>query len=298
MKAPSIASWDRSMMVLAVGMAVLTAVTAVGILVDDRVLTGAPIWLKPFKFSVSILLYSLALAWMLSLLPRRSPVAERSAFVIVLALFVEMAIVVVQVIRGTTSHFNMSTPFDTALWNTMFAAIIALFFAHVLIAVAVLRARIRDRVVKTGIGLGLGVSWLGLVVAAPMQSAHTVGVPDGGPGLPVTGWSTAGGDLRIGHFIGLHALQVLPLLAWALNRYATRLPETARVRLLLVAGAGYAGLTVLTTWQALRGQPLFEPDGLTLGVLAGLILAVLAGAALSVTRTGEGSPSVSGVSIG
>ena len=283
------------MMVLAAAMAVLTVVTAVGLLADDRIVTGAAIWLKPFKFSVSIGLYALALAWLIALLPQRSRLAERSAFVIVLSLFVETAVVIVQVIRGTTSHYNVSTPFDAALWNLMFGAIIALFFAHLLIAVAVLRARIPDRVARAGIGLGVGVSLLGLLVATPMGRAdqHTVGASDGGPGLPVVGWSTVGGDLRVGHFIGLHALQVLPLLAWALTRFAPRLSEDARVKLLFLAGAGYAGITVLTTWQAMREQPLIRPDGLTLAGLAALAGSVLLGVLLTLRadrRAGRDGP--------
>jgi hypothetical protein len=262
---------------------VLAVVTAAGVFADDRVLVGDPIWMKPFKFSVSIFLYALTLAWMLALLPRRSRPAEWSAVVIVLSLFIETAIVVVQVIRGTTSHYNMATPFDAALWNVMFGAIIALFFAHLLIAVAVLRARIPDRVVRTGVALGVGVSLLGLFVATPMGSAnqHTVGAADGGPGMPVVGWSTVGGDLRVGHFVGLHALQLLPLLAWALTRFAGRLSERARVRLLLLAGAGYAGITVLTTWQAMRQQPLIRPDVLTLTAFGALVGLVVAGAVLT-----------------
>jgi len=111
------------------------------------------------------------------------------------------------------------------LWTIMGSAIVLLWVATVIVAVLLLREPIADRALALGIRLGLVVALLGMAVAffmgAPrpaqqdalalgqttLSGAHAVGVPDGGPGVPVTGWSTTGGDLRVPHFIGLHALQ-------------------------------------------------------------------------------------------
>jgi hypothetical protein len=286
-------TWNRPLMALTLGAVVLTVITAVGVFADDRVLTGAPIWLKPFKFSVSFVLYGLTLAWMLSLLPRRSRLAEWAAVGILGTSVIEMVIIVTQVIRGQTSHFNYTTPLNSALFGIMGGAIMLLFVAHFLIGFAVLRQRIADRVASTGVKLGLGVSLVGLFAAVPMvagpaemgriSGAHSVGVADGGPGLPVVGWSTAGGDYRVGHFIGLHALQALPLLAFLLIRYGRALHERTKVGLLLVAGVAYTLLTALLTWQASRGQSLIHPDALTLAA-AGLLIAGSAAAAVVIMR--------------
>jgi hypothetical protein len=266
--------WHRPLMIFAAAMAVLALVAAAGVFADPRVLTGAPIWLKPFKFAVSFALYTFTLAWMLSLLPRRSRLAERTATVLVAMSLAEMVVIVTQVVRGQTSHYNETTALNTALWQVMGSSIMVLFVAHFVIGVVVLRQRIADRVSAHAVRWGLGLSLLGLGAAYPMvqpgQMGHSVGVPDGGPGLPVVGWSTTGGDLRIGHFVGLHALQALPLLALLLGN---RLDELTRIRLLLVGGVTYGTATVLLTWQALRGQPLLQPDGLTLSAWAALAAA-------------------------
>ena len=86
-----------------------------------------------------------------------------------------------------------------------------------------------------------------------LAGAHTVGAPDGGPGLPVTGWSTQHGDLRVAHFVGLHALQALPILTFVAFR---RQHEQARIRLTLAAATVYALVFVALLIQALRGFPL------------------------------------------
>ncbi len=289
--------------------AALTALLGVffvaGLLLDPRYVTGAPVWLKPLKFAVSITVYSFTLLWMLSFL-RPSRLVRACSWVILSMFALEWAAIIMQAARGTTSHFNVSTPLNLAVWIGLMAVPIGvLWTANVVLAVALLRARftghaltspvlalgIRLALVITVIGMAEGFLMTGPTVpqlaalkaggALSVMGAHSVGLPDGGPGLLVTGWSTRGGDLRAAHFVGMHALQALPLLAWVLSLPALAAAFSLRQRALLVwvAAALYLGLTGLLTWQALRGVSIVAPDAPTLGVLA----ALLATAAVAVT---------------
>jgi hypothetical protein len=267
---------------LTIAMTALALVTAVLAVVDQRELLGAPLWFKPLKFSISIALYGAALAWMLSRLPGRG--MRRAGWIITIGAVLEMVVIVGQAARGVRSHFNTDSAFDAALYSAMGAVITVVWLATVAIALQFLRERSADRVTSSAVRLGLLVGLAGMAVGFLLSAngGHAVGVPDGGPGLPFVGWSTTGGDLRIGHFVGMHALQLLPLLAAGLAALDPgRLDETARVRVVRIAAAGYAGLVVLVTWQALRGQPLLAPDALTLAAFGALLLATggaLAGA--------------------
>jgi hypothetical protein len=270
---------------LAVTMAALTLVTVALAVIDQRTLLGAPLWFKPLKFSVSILLYSATLAWMLSRLPGTA--MRRTGWAIAAALGLEQLIIVGQAARGVRSHFNDDTLFDALLYSTMGAMITGLWLATMAVALRFLRERPADRVTSSAVRLGLIVGLLGMAVGFLISGngGHAVGVPDGGPGLFFVGWSTTGGDLRIGHFVGMHALQLLPLLAAGLAAVGRgRLDETARVGIVQVVAAGYAGLVVLVTWQALRAQPLLSPDALTLAALS-VVLAGTGAALAAVLRS-------------
>lgn len=258
----------------AAAMAVLTVAAALGVALDDRVLLGVPIWLKPLKFALSFGLFALALAWMLAQVDRGRRTGRAAGWVLAVSSAIEVGLIVTQVVRGRRSHFNEDTPFDGAVYSLMGATVALIWVATAVVAVLLLRRRAGDPAVQWGIRLGLLVSLVGMALGMLMVGggAHAVGVADGGPGVPFLGWSTIGGDVRVGHFVGIHALQVLPLLAAVLA--ATGLPTTARSRLVGVAAAGYLGLVALLTWQALRGQPLFAPDLLTLALLALLVAAV------------------------
>ncbi|MCD2186102.1 hypothetical protein LN037_02900 [Actinomycetospora sp. SF1] len=290
-------AWNRPLLVLTGAMTLLVPVCAAGLLLDPRVLGGAPIWAKPLKFSISFALYAPTLAWMVSLVraDRAHRVASAAATVVAVASTIEMIAIVGQVLRGRASHFDVATPFDAAVWAVMGASIAVLWVANLVIAIVLLRERSLTPSVAWGVRLGLLVSLLGMAVAflmtgpsgaqiaaaqagdgMPTVGAHAVGVPDGGPGLALLGWSTTGGDLRIGHFVGLHGLQVVPLVALGLLLLVGRVPavrsELVRVRLVLIAAAAWTGLTLLLTWQALRAQPLLAPDAWTLLAAGGLVV--------------------------
>ncbi|WP_238431882.1 hypothetical protein [Streptomyces cavernae] len=269
----------------------IAVLCAVGLLVDDRVLVGSPIWLKPFKFTLSFAAYCLTLSWMLSLLPRGRRVAWWAGTVVAVASAIEIVIISGQAMRGKRSHFNYETPLDEALYNVMGGTVIFLWLATLVLAVLLLLARMADRAsawaMRCGIILALAGTAVGFLMDRPapgqqsgvsdVVGAHSVGVPDGGPSMPLTGWSTTGGDLRIPHFFGMHALQLLPLLVLVLAVLAPRFTrlgnDRVRLRLVLLASGVYAAAFALVFWQALRGQPLIHPDGVTL-VTAGVILVV------------------------
>ncbi|MGW4027927.1 hypothetical protein ACWEFL_01190 [Streptomyces sp. NPDC004838] len=304
---PSWRSWHRPLMFFAACMAVTTAVSAVGMLIDDRMLVGSHIWFKPFKFSVSLMVYAVSLAWMLSLTTRARRTGWWAGTTVAVTGAVEMVVIIGQVVRGKRSHFNQETDFDSRLYDIMAFTIVTLWIAAVVIAVLLFRSRIDDGASRWALRLGSVIALIGAALGVLMTlptseqratpgdtvGAHSVGVPDDGASMPLTGWSTTGGDLRIPHFVGMHALQVLPLLLLALVVLASRFPrlgdERVRLRLVLTASGAYAALLALVTWQALRGQSLIHPDGATLTAAA----VILAGGALGVhvsLRGGATSP--------
>jgi hypothetical protein len=276
--------------ILGLAMLLTLAGTMVGMVVDRQVITGAPAWVKPAKFAISISVYSFSLVYLLGFVQGHARLVRLISTAIVLLLTVEMVIITGQVVRGTTSHFNYATPLDSALFITMAVSIVLVWLLTLAIAVLLLAQRLADPVWAWALRLGLLLALVGMAVAffmtsptpaqraaaqatgrMPVSGAHTVGLPDGGPGLPFLGWSTVAGDLRVPHFFGLHGIQVMLVVGWLIVRIV-RLRMARKVVLVWIAGVGYLGLIALLTWQALRGQSLIAPDRITLaatGVLVG-----------------------------
>ena len=289
--------WRSSAPLTAVGVLMIAATVAsvVGILADPRVITGAPAWLKPFKFAVSTAIYSLTLAWIFGWLSDWPRVRRVVGWVTAIVFVLEVAVIDLQAWRGTTSHFNVSTTVNGVLFSVMGAAILLQTLISVAVAVALWRQRFADRSLGWALRLGMALTIAGAMTGPLMTrptaaqladaragarmttaGAHSVGGPDGGPGVFVTGWSREYGDLRVPHFIGLHAVQAFALIAIAMRRWRS---QAVRVKAVFAAAASYASLFLLLLWGALRGQSIAAPDATMLASLAIWLGATLSGSA-------------------
>ena len=289
------ASWHRPLLLLAAVMAVCAVVAIGGLVVDDRVVTGQPVWAKPLKFALSIAIYAVTWAWLLRQLNRFRRTAWWLGTVSAVMLGVEMIVIVAAVLRGTTSHFNVSDGLNATLWAIMGIAIVVVWVATFVVSLFLMASPGPDRARNLAVRLGALISVGGMAVAflmvlptaAQLQSpggvigAHSVGVADDAAGLPLLGWSTQGGDLRIPHFVGMHALQMIPLALIVLELLSRRVPvlrrEAVRARLVVITASVVTAVTALLTWQALRGQSIVRPDLPTGLAAAAIVVAAVVG---------------------
>ena len=287
--------WHRPLLWLSSGMIALAGIALIGLVADPRTLTGMPLWAKPLKFSLSVLVYSVTLSWLLGQLPRGRRLAWWAGTGAAFFLAVELTVIYGAAFADTTSHFNVSTPFAAALWSTMAVSIVIVWAVTVVVAVLLFRADLGDPARSFAIRSGLIIAVIGMGLAflmtgpqpdqvsnyAGIIGAHTIGLADGGPGLPLLGWSTVAGDLRIPHFVGMHAMQVIPIVALLLELGSRRMsvlrdPRT-RLGILVVIAALYLGVIAVLTVQALSGQSIVHPNASIATVSTTLFLAAAAG---------------------
>jgi hypothetical protein len=269
-------------------------------ILDSRQLLGVSVWEKPIKFYISVAIFSFTYSWLSSFLTRGGRWVKLTGFVIAVSLAIEIVIILAMASIGETSHFNVSTPTAIAIWSIMATFISIVLFSTIFISLMIffqkqqgfnLKLALALGSINTAVGMGLAylMTWPTATQLANYQGiagAHAVGVSDGGPGLPFLGWSTVAGDLRVGHFFGLHSIQVAAILL----AISLLLPLAFRVPLLIVGNLTWLGFVGLVTWQSLRAEPFASPSALTLTGLAVLLAVAALSFALLVMAQSRSKP--------
>ena len=236
---------------------IMAAGCIIGLLVDDRMLMGVNVWIKPLKFCISGGIYILTFGYLITLYPFSKRKTNIINNIVSWTLLVEIGIIVVQGARGVQSHYNQSSLLDGLLFAAMGMLIAINVLVMVFFVIETIRLKLKtSRAVQIAILMGwiiiIGGSWVGGQMIG--QMAHNVGVPDGGAGLPLVNWSTIAGDLRVAHFFGLHGLQVIPLFAvWVSTKWKT--PTRNQLIVVTIFGLLYAGWIAFTFYQARQGMP-------------------------------------------
>jgi len=231
-------------LVLAVVFLLLTKISKVQLL-------GVSIWNKPFKFALSIGIYSISMAWYCYYLPSFNTTIFNWTIIILFGF--EIIYIAIQALRGQRSHYNLSTKLTATLFQLMglAAVIVTLYTAYVAVLFFMNDFQYLPLPYLWGIRFGIIIfvifSFEGALMGSRMS--HSVGGEDGSNGIPVLNWSRKNGDLRIAHFIGMHALQVLPFLAYYLLKNTTAI---------IIVSAFYGLLALYTLIQALSGKPFHK----------------------------------------
>lgn len=228
-------------------------------LFDSRTVLGLNTWTKASKFAVSITLYLWTLAWLFKYLRVPRLVMRLISWGPALLMIAESVCLVIQAARGARSHFNLTTRFDASVFGMMgFLIFLNTIFALLITILFFTRAEKLSAAYIWGIRLGLLFFLFAAYEGTVMinNGAHTIGLADGGPGLPLVNWSTQGGDLRIAHLLGLHALQVLPIAGYLISTWKKLLSESWQTAYIFAFALLYTGVTALLFWQAMKGRPI------------------------------------------
>ena len=236
---------------------------------DDRLFQGVSVWLKPWKFLVSIGTYLLTLAVVFAWLPQGSRPSLAKRYVVwasVVSGLFEIGYITWQAAWGQGSHFNFSSPSSILMYSLMGVGAVTLTSTALVQGVMVLRspAFALPPALQQGIGwglvltFGLGTGFGGYLSASP--TGHWIGgQPSDGAGLAVVQWARDGGDLRVAHFFGIHAVHFIALFAWGLVVFArhVNVPGLSghTQQWVWAFCAAYSAFCLWTFQQAVRGQP-------------------------------------------
>lgn len=208
-------------------------------------------WFKPFKFAFSTFTLAWAMAWYCYYLP--SFKIKLFNWSVIVLLGFEILYIALMAAKGKHSHYNVSTPFYSMMFSLMAlaATLVTIYIAYV--GMLFFTNDFPDLpnhyvwAIRLGILIFVIFSFEGFLMGSRMS--HSVGLENDNSNLYIFGWSKIVGDLRVAHFIGMHALQVLPILSLYILKNS---------KLTFALAIVYGFLATFTLMQALQGKPLFR----------------------------------------
>jgi hypothetical protein len=212
---------------------------------------GVNAWYKPFKFAFSTFLFAWAMAWYCYYLPDFNIKFYNWTTIILLGF--EIAYIALQAGKGQESHYNTSTPLYAALFSLMAFAASAVTLYTAYVGILFFKNTFPDLpnhylwAIRLSIVIFVIFSFEGFAMGSRLS--HSVGAINDNSNWFIVGWSRTVGDLRVAHFIGMHALQVLPVLSYYLLK---------NTKLTIAFSLLYGLLALVTLIQALQGKSILR----------------------------------------
>jgi hypothetical protein len=241
--------------------------------------TGPVSLRKAATFGLSFGLTLASVAWVVHLvrLTGRSRTVLLGAFTVTCV--VETALVSMQAWRGVPSHFNFETGFDTAVSMTLAAGGFVIIATAIGMTLAAFRTGPRQTAaMRLAVRFGFVTLLVALAVGAAMIATGSVAArgPDPSVAPPTSPSPFTAGFLKPAHAVTMHAILVIPALAWLLS--FTRWGENQQANIVRLGIVGYTILSVVIIIEsAAHLSPLTAPP-LAMAVSGlGLVTLVTAG---------------------
>jgi hypothetical protein len=268
----AIALWRVGAVLLALGALHVPVAAAHALHTGPEPLADGPVgfdaWRKVVLFGLATGVTCGSLAWVRGLLGRGRPLATSAAWTIAAAALVEVSLIALQPWRGERSHFNDDTPLDAAIAWTIDGTALLLTVGIAVFTLLSLREPLRrtdgtsalgaamSTAVRAGLSLLLAACAFGVVMLV-------VGTERVAQGLPADGKVGDAGLLKFVHGMPLHAIQVLPMIAWFGERAARSRPgggDGRAARAVVLATLGFVLWTAYASWQTFSGRARFDTD--------------------------------------
>lgn len=226
---------------------------------DYRLFNEISVWSKPFKFALSFAVYFATLLIFARYLPLgylRKGMGRLIAVSITFVALGEMAYLTIQSALGEASHFNSTTSFHALMYVLMGIGATWLVAAPLGLGWVIGRNSAKNNPMVLSIIIGLALTFIlggGFGGYLSSQTNHWVNAAaTDANGILLFNWATDGGDLRVAHFFGLHAMQAVPLFALLLPK---KMRNNTASALVVTFSVVYAAFSVHTFVQAIQGQP-------------------------------------------